>query len=107
MTETKEVIYIVKLEKCENQPQDQNKIGIENSEETFVKLEETENELPVKNVISGTDNILNIVPDPSSFTEGFEQIESVELFEDGQFKIENIIQGNVKQETISCQNQIP
>ena len=74
----------MKLEKYENQPQPQDKIRIENSEETFVKLEETGNELPVKNVISGTDNI---VPNPSSYTEGFEQIESIELFEDDLFKI--------------------
>ena len=42
MTETKEVIDIVKLEKYENQPQDQTQIGIENSEETCVKFKETE-----------------------------------------------------------------
>ena len=80
MTETEEVIDIVKLEKYENQSQDQNKIRIENSKETCVKLEETENELPVRNVISGTDNMLL---KSSSYTEEFEQTEIVELFKIG------------------------
>ena len=69
-----EVIDILKLEKNDNQVL----IGIENLEETCVKLEEVENELPVKDVSSGT---------PVPATEELEQIESVKLFENDQIKI--------------------
>ena len=46
MTQSEQVIDLVKLEKKDNQPQVQVQIGIENFEETCVKLEKIENKPP-------------------------------------------------------------
>ena len=52
--QSEQVPDLVKLEEKDNQPQVQ--VRIENSDETCVKLEEIENELPFENATFGYEN---------------------------------------------------